>query len=399
MRERRAAQVRPRPPASDRLPTRPVRASAPPTDILRKYSRIQPGPRASGPTAMVILVFCIVAGLLTITIGPRLIGDFAGGIAGAFGNSIARLTSQNPATAAPSGAQLDTPVIADPGNGGYTAQTSIPLQGSVPAAVVGKSGYNVNIYAVINSAGERKVASVSVGGTTQFITPPITLTEGKNDFVARLQGPGGEGVPSPVVIIVRDTVAPKLTVSSPAKGAKVTGSTVDVHGSTEAGATVAVRNEQAPGGSLNQTTAGADGGYSLTVTVVAGSNTLDLTATDQAGNVSTTGVSVTRSYGQLAAHLSVSPTKFRSSSQTTLKLTTHATSYGGAPLAGASVTFTVTIQGLAPIVSPVLTTDSKGVATWQVAITGATPGAGRANVLVTSSQGDVITATAGITTT
>ena len=77
----------------------------------------------------------------------------------------------------------------------------------------------------------------------------------------------------------------------------------------------------------------------------------------------------------------------------------HATSYGGAPLANASVTFTITIQGLAPIVSPVLTTDSKGVATWQVAITGATPGSGRANVLVTSLQGDVITATAGITTT
>jgi hypothetical protein len=348
---------------------------------------------------MVIVVFCIVAGLVTITLGPRLIGDFAGGVAGAFGNSINRLTSQNPATAAPSGVRLDTPVINEPGTGGYTAQTSIPLQGSVPAAVVGKSGYEVNIYAVLNGGGSRRVASVSVGGTTQFITSPITLTEGRNNFVARLQGPNGEGVPSPVVTLILDTIAPKLTISSPSRNAKVSGSSLDIFGSSEAGATVAVRNAEAPGGSLNETTVGADGHYSLTVTVVAGSNTIDLTATDQAGNVSTNGVTVTRSYGQLAALLSVSPSKFRSSSQTTLKLTMHATSYGGSPLAGASVTFTILIYGLAPIVSPVLTTDSKGVATWQVAITGATAGSGRANVLVTSPQGDVMTATAGITTT
>jgi hypothetical protein len=348
---------------------------------------------------MVIVVFCIVAGLVTLIVGPRLIGDLAGGIAGAFSNSISRLTSQNPATAAPSGVRLDTPVIDEPSNGGYTSQASVPLQGNLPAAVVGKSGYEVNVYAVLKGGGERRVASFAVGGTTQFITPPITLTEGHNDFVARLQGPSGEGVPSPVVTYILDTIAPKLTVSSPTRGAKVSGANISVIGSSEPGATVTVRNEQAPGGSLNQTTVGADGHYSLTVAVVAGSNTIDLTATDQAGNMSTTGVSVTRSYGQLAAHLSVSPTKFRSSSATTLKLTMHATSYGGAPLANASVTFTVTIQGLAPIVSPVLTTDSKGVATWQVAITGATPGSGRANVLVTSPQGDVITSTAGITTT
>lgn len=76
----------------------------------------------------------------------------------------------------------------------------------------------------------------------------------------------------------------------------------------------------------------------------------------------------------------------------------HATSFGGAPLANASVTFTVTIQGLGPIVSPPLITNASGVATWQVAITGASVGTGQASVLVTSAGGDVITATAAITT-
>ena len=399
MRDRRAAHVRPRPPSSDRLPTRPVRALAPPRDILRRYSRLETGPRVSGPTAMVVVAFFVVAGFVTISIGPGLIGGFFGGLAGAFGNSISRLVSQAPETAAPSGVQLDVPVIDPPDNDGYTAQASVPLQGSIPAAVVGQTGYRVNVYLVVSGATDRKVASISVGGTTQFITDPVALTEGQNVFVARLQGPDGEGASSPAVTYILDTKPPKLTISSPGKGAKLNASTVSVSGSSDAGATVTVRNEEAPGGSLNSATVGGDGHYSLTVAVVAGSNTIDLTATDQAGNVSTASVTVTRAYGQLAAHLSVSPSKFKASASPTLKLTLHATSFGGEPLAGASVTFTLTIQGLGPIVSPSLTTDSKGVATWQVSITGATAGSGRASVLVTSAQGDVVTATAGITTT
>jgi hypothetical protein len=399
MRERRAAHVRPRPPSSDRLPTRPVRSEAPPADILRRYSRIRTGPKVSGPTAMVILAACIVLSLLTVTVGFRLVGDLVGGVVGAFDNSISRLISQAPATAAPSGVALDTPVIDTPANGGYTIQLSVPVQGNVPAAVVGMSGYKVNIYLVVKGGVQRKVASISVGGTTRFISPPVTLTEGSNDFVARLAGPSGEGASSPVVTMILDTTPPKLAISSPSRGAKLNASSVDVSGSSDAGATVSIRNEQAPGGSLNETTAGADGHFKLTVGLVAGTNTLDLTATDQAGNASTTGIEVTRSYGQLAAHLSAAPSKFKSSSHTTLKLTVHATSFGGAPLANAAVTFTVAIQGLGPIVSPQLTTDSKGVATWQVAITGATAGAGQASALVTSSEGDVLTATAAITTT
>jgi hypothetical protein len=57
------------------------------------------------------------------------------------------------------------------------------------------------------------------------------------------------------------------------------------------------------------------------------------------------------------------------------------------------------IQGLGPIVSPELTTDATGTATWQVAISGATPGIGQASVLVTTTEGDQVTATSTITTT
>ena len=347
---------------------------------------------------MVVVAICLGVAYLTVTVGFGLIGTLVGGVGNAFGDSLARLTSQAPATVPPSGVTLDTPVIDAPLNGGYTTDVSIPIQGTVPAGVVGKSGYKVNVYLLLDNGSRRKVASVEVGGTTRFLTTPVTLTEGANKLVATLAWSSGEGQPSPVVTYTLDTKPPKVTISSPKHGANVNSSTVDVSGSTDAGATVAIRNEQAPGGSLKSITVGDDGRYTLTVNVVAGSNTIDITSTDQAGNTATTSVTITRSYGQLAAHLAVSPPKFRTSSHPTLKLTTHASSFGGAPLAGATVTFTVAIQGLAPMVSPELTTDSTGTATWQVAVTGATSGTGQASVLVTSSTGDVVTATAAIVT-
>jgi len=349
--------------------------------------------------AMVIVSACVVLGLLTITVGTGLVADLVGGIAGAFGNSVSQLTSQAPGTAPPSGATLDTPVLDTPANTGFTNQTAIPIQGAVPAGSVGKSGYSVHVYWKGKTGPQAQVANVAVGGTTRFVTPPIKLTEGENTFYATLVTPSGEGGLSPAVMYILDTTPPKIAITSPAAGAKVSTATASISGTCDPGATVTIRNEQAPGGALNSQAIGSDGRFNLTVPVVAGPNSIDLTATDQAGNSTSTNITVNRDYGQLAAHLTATPSKFASSSQTTLKLTLYATSFNGAPLANAKVTFTVMIQGLGPIVSPELTTDATGAANWQVAISGATPGIGQASVLVTTTAGDQVSATASITTT
>jgi hypothetical protein len=349
--------------------------------------------------AMVIVAGCLMLALLTITVGAGLVTDVIGGIAGAFGNSITRISSQPPATAPPSGVALDIPVLDVPTSNGYTNQTSVSIQGSVPAASVGKTGYAVHVYLLGKSGSRKEVARVAVGGTTRFITPPITLTEGSNAFLATLEAPTGEGQPSPVVTYVLDTTPPKITISSPAQGIKVTSATIDVSGACDAGATVTIRNEQAPGGALNSQVLGTDGRFKLTVPVVAGPNAIDLMATDLAGNSSSTSLTVNRDYGQLGAHLAVAPSKFAASSKTTLKLSMHATTFNGGPLANATVTFTVLIQGLGPIVSPELMTDATGTVTWEVAVAGASPGTGQASVDVTSPMGDRVSATAGITTT
>jgi len=322
-----------------------------------------------------------------------------GQIAGAFNGAVTSLSSQRPATAPPSGVTLDTPVMDAPAAGGYTNQVSMPILGSVPGATVGKTGYTVHVYLEGKNNARTEVARVTVGTTTRFATPPITFTEGGNAFVATLAGPNGEGNESPPITIILDTKPPKIAITSPAAGARVAVSAIDVVGNSDAGTTIFIRNEMAPGGALNSTVVGSDGKFKLTVPVVAGTNTMDLTATDQAGNSTNASISVKRDYGQLAAHLAVTPSKFASSSQTTLKLTIHATTFNGSPLANARASFTVAIQGLGPIVSPEMTTDATGTATWEVSVSQATPGIGQATVLVTSDAGDQVTANAAITTT
>ena len=56
------------------------------------------------------------------------------------------------------------------------------------------------------------------------------------------------------------------------------------------------------------------------------------------------------------------------------------------------MTFTVTVHGLGPIVSPALITDQTGTSKWKVTITGATPGLGTAAALVATGDGNQIPA-------
>jgi hypothetical protein len=353
------------------------------------------------PIKLALATGAVVLGALTVMIGAGLVVDMVGGLASAFGNAMARISSQAPATVAPSGVAVDTPLLDTPDNGGYTSQTPLPLSGSIPGTAAGKTDSSIILYRIAANGARQQVTQVAIGATTRFNTSPISLVEGANTFVATLKTTSGEGQPSPQVTWILDTTPPSVIVTSPVQNAQIAAgvSSLTVSGKTEAGARVIIRNEQAPGGAASSTTAGSDGKFSLSVPTVAGSNTIDLTATDKAGNSGNASVVVKRDYGKLAAHLTASPAKFAASSKTTVTLTVHATTVSGSPLAGAKVTFTVTVQGVAPIVSPELTTDSTGVATWQVAISGATAGTGQASVLMTSPAGDQVTETADIVTT
>jgi hypothetical protein len=101
----------------------------------------------------------------------------------------------------------------------------------------------------------------------------------------------------------------------------------------------------------------------------------------------------------MAAHFAVTPSSWKARRAATLTLTVHATTERGSPMAGAKVVYTVTVEGLGPIVSPELTTDGTGTAIWRVTVSGGSAGIGAATALVTSSAGDQVSATVKLTTT
>ena len=357
------------------------------------------GGAVPAPLSIGAVVVFVVLGVVMLVVGGNLLVGVMGHLANAFDNAVSHVSSMPPATIAPSGVALDTPVLDAPGNGGYTSQPITSLSGSVPGAAVGKNGYKVRVYLMAKDGTKSQVAEVNVGSTTNFATPAINLVEGPNVFVAALVTPSSEGQPSPEVVYTLDTQAPLLKVSSPADSSLLTKSSVVVSGKSDPGATVTMRNDQSPGSGLSSKVVGQDGRFAITVGLAVGSNTIELTATDEAGNTTTAQLTVGRSYGQMAATLSVTPSKFKAASTTTLILPVHAKAEDGSPLAGAKVAFTVGVYGLGQLVSDELTTDAKGSVTWQVTISGATPGIGMATALVTSSTGDQIKPFAGITTT
>jgi hypothetical protein len=346
----------------------------------------------------VVAVF-LVLGVAMLIVGGNVLVSVVGQIAHAFDDAVSQVSSMPPATMAPSGVALDTPVLGTPDNDGYTNQTTIALSGTVPGAAIGKSGYKIRVYTVASDSSRKQVAEVDVGTTTHFSTAALTLVEGPNKFVAALVTPSSEGQPSPEVVYILDTKPPALSIASPVDGSTQAAGSAVVSGKTDAGATVTVRNRQAPGGGLSSKVVGDDGRFAITVAVVAGSNSIQVTSTDRAGNVTTNQVTVKRSFGKLAGHLTVAPATFRAAGPTTLRLTVRATSVNGGPLAGAKVVFTVTVAGLGPVVSPELTTDQTGTTTWKVTVTGATAGIGAATALVTTADGDQVTSTTRLTTT
>jgi Glucodextranase, domain B len=279
------------------MSTQSIKASAPPSGVMRRYRSIRTDAKIPPPMAAFMVGGCLLLGLLTLTLSSRLMTDILGQSGAAFGNAVSQLASQAPATPPPSGVALDTPLLDAPPNNGYTNQPSMPLRGSVPGAWVGKTGYTVDVYALDKNGSPRQVASVAVGGTTRFMTPPMTLAEGSNAFVGKLSTPAGEGGPSPVVTYILDTAPPNIVISSPAPGTKVTTSSVAVSGTCDVGSTVSIRNERVLSGAFTSQVVGADGKFNLTVPVVGGPNTIDLSATDQAGNSSSTSLTVNRNYG------------------------------------------------------------------------------------------------------
>jgi len=340
----------------------------------------------------ILLVVGIVAlGGVIVFAGIGLLGRAVAIVSTQFSAAISQVTT-SPSPSPEEQVVPNAPALSVPTES-YTNQKTVDLTGTIPAAFVGQSDVTIRIYRALQDQGPQQVAEQPVGDTPAFVVPGMELAKGRNDFTATVVGPAGESDPSKAVSYILDTTPPKITISRPAKDATVNGKTVTIVGKTQGRSTLVAKN-LANNASVTGT-AGDDGSFKLVLAIANGPNAIRVTATDPAQNQAAVLLNVNRGAGKLRADITSSRYQFvRRRLPDDLTLTVVVNDPDGHPVDNASVTFTLTPPGVAPI-TRTMTTDGQGQARWRTAIPkGAALGRGVAAALVhTQDFGDTTTQT------
>jgi hypothetical protein len=394
-RSARSSHVRPRPPSSGRPAPAKVRPRAPAPGRLAVHTPIR---RSHG--VPLIGRFALAIGVIALGVGVLYVG--AGGlgtVAGAVGETLGGFVDDVTATPTPeiTPPPFDqSPRVASPEEP-YTNQSQVDLVVTVDQNIVGDPDRRLRVYLALEGQSPAPIQEAPLAPTPQTIVP-VTLTEGINDFMVTVVGPGGESEASPIVRYVLDQEEPGIKIASPKDGATVNRQAVDIEGRTQARSTLQARN--ADTGESIGGTAGTDGAWSLRLPLANGRNRIVLTATDPAGNSREAEFVVNRGSGKLTASLSADAYRIKQSRlPEDIQLTATVDDPDGRPLPGAKVTFTLSIPGLQTITSEVVT-DANGTAVFTTTIAkGADKGGGSAAILVRTSDFGRTTDNAPITIT
>ncbi len=304
----------------------------------------------------------------------------------AFGQALSGVVGKLTQTAAPSATDAvlpPAPSLSIPTQP-YTNQATLDLTGTIPTSVAGQTGYTVRIYRQTGSGAPAVVAQIPVGDSPTFTAPGVSLLGGSNAFTATLVSAGGESPPSIAVTYILDQAKPKITISSPAKNAVVNGATVTITGQTQAGSAISARDEA--NAQTAVATADNSGKFSVVVPIAAGTNGINVTATDPAGNTASAVISVQRGSGKLTIKLTASTYHFSATRTNPITMSMFVLDPNGAPLAGAVVTFSLSVPGTTPVITKTLTTDSSGRVSWKTTIAKTVPGKGEIAAMVQTTD-------------
>jgi hypothetical protein len=319
------------------------------------------------------LPFQLLAGVAVVALGIGVLliangglGKAAAAVGSAFNGFVADLT-KTPAPSAPDPTVSDPPSLEAPDEP-YTNQPTVDLVGTVPAAVVGQADSRIRIYVALGKGNPGVKIEVAVGASQHFLVPGLSLSPGANTFTATIIGPTDlESEASAAVTYILDTTKPKIRISSPKANAIVNAKSVQVVGQTQGRSTLSLRNL-----TTNATVAGAAdaaGAFAIAVPITTGSNKIQISATDPAGNVNVMTVEVRRGTGRLTANVTASFYQVRLSKlPEQVQLYVVVTDPDGQALEGASVTFTLAVPGVPAITSSTLTTSNTGKASFTTTI-------------------------------
>lgn len=381
-RDPRQTHVRPRPPSTGRPAPVKVRPRAPTPTRLSIHRPIQRDRGLPLVAKLGLLAAVALLGVTVLYVGAGGLGKAFAGITASLGGFVTSITAAP--TPKPSAfAVSDPPTLQQPTEP-YTAESTVDLVVTVPSAVIGDASSRLRVYLALKDQAPSPIQEAPVAATAQTVIP-VELTKGINDFSVTIVGPGGESDPSLVVRYVLDQAAAKITIYSPKEGAAVNGTIVEIKGKTQARSSLIARN--AANGTSTSGTAGTDGLFTLSLGISTGTNDITITGTDPAGNAKDLLLTVRRGSGVLTAVLGASDYRLSVADlPRDLTLTAAASDPDGNPLAGANITFTLSIPGI-PTVTQDLQTDEQGRASFTTPVpVGADPGQGSAAILLSSDE-------------
>jgi Glucodextranase, domain B len=230
------------------------------------------------------------------------------------------------------------------------------------------------------------VRDVDITHTKVMSVSDIALKVGANAIAVAYIWNGTPGPASNTVTVTRDGSAPTVDVSAPLDDEVTSASSVTVTGRTEGGTSLHVHNTTA--GTAANATAGTDGTFSVSVPLIAGDNTLVVTATDPAGNSTTVQRSVKRDpdASDLEIELSHKSIKYENL-PVSLDVTAVLTNGLGAAADGSVVTFSISPPGVPASIYQ--TKMQSAQADWSGAVVpvGAQPGSGFVTAKMTLPNG------------
>jgi hypothetical protein len=369
----------------------PSRVKSRPSPPTRSAGR-RTGPQTTAlPSAVKAgLALVVVAfGLVVLLNAPGVVGALFGGIGHAIGGVVDKLSQ----AAAPSPTDVvlpPAPALTVPTQP-YTNQPTLDLTGTLPNSIAGQPGYTIRIYRKVGTAAPANVAEIPVGNSPTFTVPAVALAAGSDAFTATLVSAAGESPPSVAVTYIFDRSKPKIVIASPAKNAVINGDTVTITGRTQAGSAISARNEA--NGVTAVATADNSGAFIVIVALAGGLNGVSVTATDPAGNTNSVVISVQRGTGKLTITLTASAYRFTSARVNPITMSMLVLDLNGAPLAGATVTFALSVPGNGiPPITNTLTTDANGIAVFKTTIPITVAGKGEIAALVETTAYGQLTA-------
>ena len=371
-RNARPPQVRPRAPSTGRPAPTATRSRAPSPTRLATHRRVERGPGIPLPFRLLMGVAVVALGVGVLLVASGGLGKVAHAIGTTFDGFVTDIT----ATPTPAPTELvaaDAPSLEAPDEP-YTNVATVDLQGTVPTAVVGEDGVTIRIYVAIGKGDPGLVKEIPVGSTPRFLVP-LPLSAGANTFTATLAGPGDlESEHSAAVTYVLDTSKPKITIASPKANATINATSAKVVGTTQARSTISVHNLTTNASVTGE--ADGKGAFTISVPIGTGSNKLQISATDPAGNANVATLTVQHGTGKLVAKLSATAYQVKLSKlPAAVILTVTVTDPDGRALPGANVTFTVAVPGVPAITSSVLSTGADGKVSFSTTLpAGATVG-------------------------